>query len=56
MKRRGKGHKPTMVHVSTRVPAEVAEYFSQFEQPTAAMREVLVEHVEMQTMRALAHT
>lgn len=42
---RGKGVKPTLVHVNLRVPAWVVEYYKQQPNYTGAMRDVLTQHV-----------
>jgi hypothetical protein len=41
--------KPTMAHVTLRMPQDVADWFRQFSEPTVEMRKVLLAHVEAQT-------
>lgn len=46
---RGPGKKPTLVNVSLRLPKEVLEFFEQFPNKQAKIREVLTNYIETQT-------
>lgn len=41
LRKRGKNKKGAMVHVSVRLPKEVADYYKQFASPATVMRMVL---------------
>jgi uncharacterized protein (DUF4415 family) len=41
---RGKGKKPSLVHVTFRVPAEVLEFYKKFPSYTGKMRDVLTNY------------